>query len=59
MYAWIPCTSNLMAEWLGRASQEHENYCHDLEVMDLNPGQVELRVCSTSIECVLDPDIYF
>ena len=37
-----------MAEWLGQASQWHEMYCHDLEVMSLNPGQVELGVCGTS-----------
>ena len=28
-------------------------YCHDLEVMSLNPGRVELGVCSTSV--VLKP----
>ena len=37
----------LMAEWLGRASYWHEMYCHDLEVMGLNPGQVKLGVHST------------
>ena len=36
-----------MAEWLGQVSQGHETYCRDLEVMDLNPGWVELGVHST------------
>ena len=26
-----------MAEWLGRASQGYEMYCHNLEVMGSNP----------------------
>ena len=26
------------------ASEEHEMYCHDLEVMGLNPSRVELGV---------------
>ena len=30
----------LVAEWLGQASQGHEMYCHDLEVMGSNPGWV-------------------
>ena len=40
-----------MAEWLEQASQWHEMYCHDLEVMSVNPsrGQVELGVHSTSV----------
>ena len=38
-----------MAKWLQLASQSHEMYCHDLEVMSLNRGQVELGVCSTSV----------
>ena len=38
-----------MAEWLEQASQWHEMYCHDLEVMSLNPSQNELGVCSTSV----------
>ena len=29
----------LMAEWLEQASQWHEMYCRDLEVMSLNPGR--------------------
>ena len=38
-----------MAKWLEQASQCHEMYCHDLEVMSLNTGQVELGVHSTSV----------
>ena len=40
-----------MAEWLEQASQWHEMYCHDLEVMSSNPGRVELgvRIRSTSV----------
>ena len=37
------------AEWLKQASQWHDMHCHDLEVMRSNPGQVELRVHSTSV----------
>ena len=36
-----------MAKWLEQASLEM--YCHDLEVMSLNPGRVELGVLSTSV----------
>ena len=43
-----------MAKWLGQESQGHEMYCHDLEVMDLNPGQVELGEHSTSAYFVLE-----
>ena len=38
-----------MAEWLEQSSQWYEVYCHDLEVMSLNPGRVELRVHSISV----------
>ena len=38
-----------MAKWSEQASQRHEMYCHDLEVMSLNPGRVELGVRSTSV----------
>ena len=38
-----------MAKWLEQASQWHEMYCHDLEVMSSNPGLVELGVHSTSV----------
>ena len=38
-----------MAEWLEQVSQWHEKYCHDLEVISLNPGWAELEVRSTSV----------
>ena len=38
-----------MAEWLEQASQWHEMYCHDLEVMSSNPGRVELGVLGISV----------
>ena len=38
-----------MAEELERASQRHEMFCHDLEVMSLNPGRIKLWVRSTSV----------
>ena len=38
-----------MAKWLEEASQWHEVYCHDLEVMSSNPSRVELGVRSTSV----------
>ena len=38
-----------MAEWLQQASQWHEMYCRDLEVMSLNPGQVELGIHGTPV----------
>ena len=37
-------SSLMVAERLEQASQWHEMYCHDVEVMISNPGQVELRV---------------
>ena len=33
-----------MVKWLEQVPQWHQMYCHDLEVMDLNPNQVELGV---------------
>ena len=42
------CEKSLMVEWLEQASQWHEMYCHDLEVMSSNPGRVELGVHSKS-----------
>ena len=33
-----------MTKWLEQASQWYELYCHDLKVMSLNPGRVELGV---------------
>ena len=38
-----------MAEWLEQVSKRHEMYCHDLEVISSNLGQVELEVRSTSV----------
>ena len=38
-----------MAKWFEEVSQWHGMYCHDLEVMSLNPGWVELRVRSTAV----------
>ena len=38
-----------MAEWLEQASQWHEMYCHDIEVMSSNSSRVELGVCGTSV----------
>ena len=35
-----------MTKWLDQASQSHEMYCHDLEVMRSKPGRVELGVRS-------------
>ena len=40
---------SLIALWLQQASQWHEMYCHDLEVMSLNPDRVKLGVRSTSV----------
>ena len=37
-----------MAKWLEQASQWHEMFCHDLEVMSSNPGRVKPGVRSTS-----------
>ena len=44
-----------MAKWLGQASQWHEMFCYDLEVMSSNPGRVELKVHSISVLSVLEP----
>ena len=38
-----------MAEWLQQASQCHEMYCHDLEVMSSSPGWVKLGMHGTSV----------
>ena len=38
---------SMMAKWLEQASQWHEKYCHDLEVMSSNHSQVELGVRSS------------
>ena len=46
-FGWVHIKKSLMAEWLEWASQWHEVYCHDLEVMSSNHGQVELGVWSS------------
>ena len=38
-----------MVEWLEQASQWHEMYCHDLEVMSSSPDRAELGVRGTSV----------
>ena len=35
-----------MVEWIEQASQLHEMYCHDLEVMSSNPSRIERGVHS-------------
>ena len=41
---------SLMTYWLEQASQRHELYCHDLEVMTSNPDdRVKLGVRGTSV----------
>ena len=40
---------SLMVEWLDWAHQLHEIYCHDLEVMGSNHGQVKLEMRSNSV----------
>ena len=52
-----------MAQWLKRASQEHDMYCRPTVrsgVHVIEPGQVsdKLDVCSTSAYVVLEPKIY-
>ena len=42
-------TLSLMAKCLEQASQWHEMYCHDQEVMSSNAALVELGVRSTSV----------
>ena len=41
-YSDTQLVKSLMADWLEQASQWQEMYCHDLEVMSSNLGQVEL-----------------
>ena len=48
-----------MAEWLEQVSQWHKMYCRDLDVIDSNPSQVELGVRSSSVQILLEPEIYF
>ena len=40
---------SLMADWLGWASQGHEMFCHELDVMASNPSRVKLGVHSTFV----------
>ena len=40
---------SLMAKSLKQASQWHEMYCQDLEIMSLNPSWVELGVRSAYV----------
>ena len=49
-----------MAKWLEQASQWHEMYCNDLEVMSSNPSQVKLGVCSVSVlRCTWSKNSFF
>ena len=43
-----------MAKWLGQASQGHEMYCHDLEILGLNPDQVKLELYRDSVSVVFE-----
>ena len=49
MYCHDLEVKSLMAELLEKASQWHEIYCHDVEVMISNPGRVELGVRGISV----------
>ena len=46
-----------MAEWIEQASQWHELYCHDLEVMSSNPGRLNLGRLVLLSSVVLEPNI--
>ena len=46
---FLQTVKSLMAEWLERASQWHEMCYHNLEIISLNPGGIELGVYSTSV----------
>ena len=48
-----------MAKLYEQASQRHEIYCRDLEVMSSKPSWVELGIPSTSVQVILDPKISF
>ena len=41
---------SLKSKWSEQASQGHEMYCYDLEVMSSNPSRVKLWVPSTSVK---------
>ena len=47
----------LVAQWLKRASQGHEMYCHDVEVVGSNPSQVKLGVHSAFVQVRYDLNI--
>ena len=49
MHDIAEAVESLMGNWLEQASQWHETYCHDLEVMSSNLGLVELGLSSTSV----------
>ena len=38
-----------MGEWLKQVSEWRKMYCHDLDVMGLNPGQVKFGVRRMSV----------
>ena len=48
MWQYISLKS-LMVKGLEQASQRHEMYCHDLEIISSNPGRVKLGVLGTSV----------
>ena len=45
----VRAQKSLTARWLEQASQWHEMYCHDLEIMSSNSSRVELGVLGTSV----------
>ena len=49
---------SLMVKGLEQASQWHEMYCHDLEVVNSNPIQIQLGAHSTSALRLLEPKLY-
>ena len=49
-YTGVLSRKSLMTKWLEQASQWHEMYCHDLEVVSSDPIWIELGVRSTSIQ---------
>ena len=49
LFSWLmfPCQQQMMS--VDQASQWHEMYCHDLDVMSSSPDQAELGVRGTSV----------
>ena len=45
-----------MAVW-SKASQWHEMFCYDPEVMGVNRGQIEFDVCSLSV--LAGPKVFY